>query len=247
MEKIKTSVKKYWNWRSKSFGYDTDKSVSLEGRWESVLRELVSGTSGRRALDIGTGTGQFAVYLARSGFDVTGIDISEEMISLARRHAMAHQLDIDFRTGDAEQPDFEDNTFDVVVSRNMLWTLPRPDKAIREWRRIMKPGGTLVVSDGLWMNTTWKRFHHLAFRVFRGIFRNGAMIPVRFFCTYANINKSLPFYEGLCFEDASRLLKTAAFNDIKSYDTSCFGENPYGAKNRTKKMAPPFFIAYARG
>jgi ubiquinone/menaquinone biosynthesis C-methylase UbiE len=246
MEKIKTSIKRYWNWRSKSYGHDSDKSIKIANKWESVLKKLVSGAPGRRALDIGTGTGQFAVYLARSGFAVTGIDLSENMISHARQNAITDKLDIDFQTGDAEKLEFEDNTFDVVVSRNLLWTLPEPDIALKEWRRVMKPGGTLVVSDGLWMNYTWNRIHYLALNLLKGMFRKGSMISVRFFSTYAGLQKSLPFYEGICFEKASMLLQTARFKDIKSYDTSCFGINPYGAKKRIKNTKPSFFIAYAR-
>ncbi len=149
MEKVKTSINKYWNWRSKSYGYDADKSIKIANRWESVLKELVSDAPGTRALDIGIGRGQFAFHLARLGFVVTAIDLSEKMISHARKSTIAHKLNIVFQTGDAEKFKFEDNIFDVVVSRNLLWTLPNPDKALNEWRRVLSPGGTLVVSDHL--------------------------------------------------------------------------------------------------
>lgn len=244
MEKIKTAIKKYWNWRSESFL--TDRAVTISKQWEIILKELVSGSPGRLALDIGTGRGHFAVYLARLGFFVTGIDLSENMISYARQNAACHNLDIDFQTGDAEELEFKDNTFDVVVSRNLLWTLPSPDKALKEWRRVLKPGGTLVVSDGFWMNYTWKSLHHLAFSLLKNKFGNGSMLSVRFYCCYAFLQKSLPFYEGICFEKASMLLQTARFKDIKSYDISCFGINPYGLKKRTKKREPSFFIVHAK-
>jgi ubiquinone/menaquinone biosynthesis C-methylase UbiE len=245
MDKIKASIKNYWNWRSRSYGCDADKSMAIEGRWESVLRELVSGAHGRRALDIGTGRGDFAIYLARSGFDVTGLDLSREMVSYARKRAVDHRLHINFRIGDAEKLSFSNSTFDVVVSRNLLWTLPHPDKALQEWRRVMKPGGTLVVSDGFWMNYTWKRIHHLAVNALKAMFGNGTMISLRFFYSYAGLQNSLPFYEGICFEKAGMLLQTARFKDIRSYDTSRFGMNPYGG-NKGRNVGPSFFIAYAK-
>ena len=246
MKKTKTSIKNYWNWRSKSFGCDIDKSAEVASGWEAILNDLVPGTSGKRALDVGTGTGQLALYLAGSGFVVTGIDLAENMISHAKQNAGRHKLDIDFQIGDAERLEFEDNTFDVVVSRNLLWTLPDPQKAIFEWRRVMKPGAILVISDGLWMNYTWKRVHCLALNLFKRMFANSSVISARFFLSYAGFYKSLPFYEGICFDEVSVLLQVACFKDIKSYDISNFGANPYGGSKQIKNKEPLFFIAHAR-
>lgn len=243
---VKTAIKKYWDWRSKGYGDDADKSIRVASRWEAILEELVSDARGRQALDIGTGRGQFAIYLARLGFAVTGIDLSDKMIFHASKNAIKHNLDIALQTGDAEKLEFDNNTFDVVVSRNLLWTLPSPDQALKEWQRVLKPGGTLVVSDGLWMNHTWKRIHHLAFKLLKGRFRKSSLISLRFFSSYVGLQKSLPFYEGICFEKMRILLQTACFKDIKSYDTSSFGINPYGGKNRLKRSGPSFFIAYAK-
>ncbi|MBW2109235.1 MAG: methyltransferase domain-containing protein [Deltaproteobacteria bacterium] len=246
MKRVKTSIQRYWDWRSATYGYDHDKSVGVARKWESILKELVTDSPGKLALDIGTGTGQVAVYLARSGFRTTGIDISESMIRRARQHALEHGLHIDFQPGDAERLEFKDNTFDVVVSRNLVWTLPCPDQALKEWRRVMKPGATLVVSDGAWMNYTWRRVHHLAFKVFREKLRNGSVISARFFVSYAGVQRSLPFYEGIRFEEASALLHEAHFRDIRAYDTASFGLNPYRAETTKSITAPSFFIAYAK-
>ena len=246
MEKIKNSIQKYWNWRSRSYCFDKDKSIKTAESWESVLKDLVPGDPGKNAIDIGTGRGQFAVYLARLGFCVTGIDLSENMISQAKKHAKKNTLAIDFKIQDAEELKFNDNTFDVVVSRNLLWTLPDPYKAVKEWRRILKPGGTLVISDGFWMNYTWRRLHCFVFNLAKNIFRNDSMISARFFLSYAAFQKHLPFYEGICFEDADTLLQTARFKEIKSHDTSCFATNPYLKKKRMNNIEPLFFIASAK-
>ena len=56
-------------------------------------------------------------------------------------------LAIDFRQMDAQALDFADDTFDVVLSRNLTWTLPEPEKAYAQWHRVLKPGGTLLNFD----------------------------------------------------------------------------------------------------
>lgn len=238
MDNIKNMIKKYWDWRSVSYGMDKDKSVLVCDEWQAVLRALAADGHNKRALDIGTGRGQFAFYLDRLGFDVAGIDISEKMIYHAREFAAKHQHDIDFCTGDAESLTFPDHSFDVVVSRNLLWTLPKPDKALSEWKRVMKPGGTLILSDGLWNNITWKDAYQAIAKLLRG-----NVISFRFFLTYAFLLNVLPFYRGICFEDASRLLEAAQFREIKAYDTSCFAVHPYNGNGHKKKN---FFIAYAK-
>jgi len=124
MERQKRSIQRYWDWRSLSYPFDADKSETLAEMWETLLAGLVSGAPGRRAIDMGTGTGQLATYLARSGFRVTGIDISERMIRKAREYADLCKLDIDFQLQDAENLLFKDSTFDVVVSRNLRGPCP---------------------------------------------------------------------------------------------------------------------------
>jgi ubiquinone/menaquinone biosynthesis C-methylase UbiE len=195
---------------------------------------------------MGTGTGQFAIYLARLGFRVTGIDLSERMLLKARERARRFDLDIDFQQQDAENLPFDDSTFDGVVSRNLLWTLPDPERALREWRRVLKPSGAIIASDGMWMNTTWKRVHHLAFKVLKGMFRNGSMISLRFFCAYAGLQKCIPFYEGICLDAAMSLFQTARFRDISSCDTSFFGTDPYINNGSRQGYDSGFFVVQAR-
>jgi len=244
MDKTKTSIKNYWDWRSTSFGHDADKSAAIADQWETIVHQVVKGAPGKRALDIGTGTGQFAVYLARGGFDVTGIDISAAMIAEARRYAADQRLQIDFITGDAESLDFADRTFDVVVSRNLLWTLPRPHQALMEWRRVLKPGGRLMLSDGFWENTTWRRVPRLFFKMLKNMGRNGSRISLRFFCTYAGLQRRLPLYEGVSLDEAVALLQSARFKSVMPYDTRRLKIHPYGAAS-PKRVFLPFFVASA--
>ncbi len=246
MDRQKQTIRKYWDWRSLTYPWDTDKCEGLVEKWEALLAHLLSGPAGRRALDAGTGPGEFAVYLARLGFRVTGIDISNQMVLKAREHAAHCGLHIDFQQEDAENLPFEESNFHVVVARNLLWTLPDPEKALGEWRRVLKPDGAIIVSDGMWMNTTWKRVPQLAFKILMGGFRNGSMISLRFFCAYAGLQKRLPFYEGICVNEVRTLFRTARFREIWSCDTLYFGTDPYENNGVSRKRDSGFFIVQAK-
>ena len=98
-------------------------------------------------LDVGTGTGFFAILLAEKGHRVEGIDLTPAMLEEARRLAKQRNLDITFREMDAQNLAYPDGTFDVVISRNLTWTLPDPERAYASWFRVLKPGGVLLNFD----------------------------------------------------------------------------------------------------
>lgn len=244
MDQLKRRIERYWNWRSASYELDQAKSIETVKDWESTIKALVAHVEGKdlRALDVGTGPGQLAFYLAKAGFKVTGLDISPGMIEQARQTAIREGLSCDFRTGDAEQLPFEDNAFDVIVTRNLVWTLPNPQAAIQEWHRVLKPGGRIIISDGYWRNITWSRIHHLLLKAVMGFFKTRSLISCRFFSSYAGLIGSLPLYEGVTQNQAGRLMHNAGFKQVLSWDIPRhFSKNPYGAGPDT---APPFFIVY---
>ncbi len=72
------------------------------------------------------------------------------MLDKARENALQNGFDIKFAKGDAAELPFEDNKFDIVVSRFVLWTLPNPEAALKEWSRVLKAGGKIVYIDGNW-------------------------------------------------------------------------------------------------
>jgi SAM-dependent methyltransferase len=102
--------------------------------------------SGQRVLDVGCGTGVVAVTAALLGARVTGLDLTPELLTRAREHAKAANLEIDWHEGDAEQLPFEDRQFDVVLSQFGHMFAPRPDVATAEMLRVLKPGGTIAFS-----------------------------------------------------------------------------------------------------
>ena len=103
-----------------------------------------------KILDVGTGTGFFANLLAQYHHEVEGIDLTASMIEQAKQSLtklQQHDYKINFQVMDAENLYFADNTFDVVISRNLTWTLPNPQKAYSEWYRVLKSQGILLNFD----------------------------------------------------------------------------------------------------
>ena len=81
------------------------------------------------------------------GHEVTGTDLTPDMIRYARELAEEEKADCQFLIMDGESLDFEDGTFDVVISRNLTWTLPDTARAYKEWLRVLKKGGILLNFD----------------------------------------------------------------------------------------------------
>ncbi len=100
--------------------------------------------AGQRVLDVGTGTGVVALTAARTGAQVTGLDLTPALLERARENAALAELSIDWREGDAEDLPFEDASFDVVVSQFGHMFAPRAEVAIAQMLRVLRPRGTLA-------------------------------------------------------------------------------------------------------
>ena len=146
---IEQRVKDYWTQRSHDFG--TVRKNELENemgqRWLYEIERFLPEGRSLNILDVGTGTGFFAILLAEKGHRVEGIDLTPAMLEEARTLAKQRNLDITFREMDAQNLAYPDDTFDVVISRNLTWTLPDPERAYASWFRVLKPGGVLLNFD----------------------------------------------------------------------------------------------------
>ena len=150
-DNIKEKVESYWTKRAESFFELRHDEIESEkaARWTKEIEKLLPKGQNLNILDVGCGTGYFEVILGRLGHKVTGIDLTEEMITKANEMIRIYGMDDKVKavTGDAENLDFADETFDVVITRNLTWTLPHPIDAYKEWMRVLKKGGVLINFD----------------------------------------------------------------------------------------------------
>ena len=102
--------------------------------------------AGQRVLDVACGTGVAALTAARVGATVTGLDLTPELLVRARENAQLSNLEVEWHEGDVEQLPFGDGAFDVVLSQYGHMFAPRPEVAVSEMLRVLKPGGTIAFS-----------------------------------------------------------------------------------------------------
>jgi ubiquinone/menaquinone biosynthesis C-methylase UbiE len=151
-ESVKELVRRHWEGRAATFDEGASHGLlSDEQRaaWIGRVREW-AGPDPVDALDVGCGTGFFALLLAGLGHRPVGVDLADAMLARAREKAAAAGLDVDFRSADAEHLPLADGSFDLVIERHVIWTLPDPPRALAEWARVLRPGGRLVLVEGDW-------------------------------------------------------------------------------------------------
>ena len=145
----KERIVNYWEKRSDSFLVQKRQELhsAMAERWMREIHAQLPEEKNLKILDVGCGAGFFSILLAKEGYQVTGIDLTPDMIKNARLLAEEEKVSCEFQVMDAENPEFPDETFDVVISRNLTWTLPHVQHAYQEWIRVLKKGGILLNFD----------------------------------------------------------------------------------------------------
>ena len=141
-------------------------SLGLHRHWKRRLLQLAAGQPGERALDLCCGTGDVALALARQGLEVAGLDFSEPMLAVAEKRLQAQSSKskfsrpVQFLRGDAQQIPFPDASFDLVTISYGLRNLADWEMGLREMRRVVRPGGRLLVLDfGKPDNAAWRALY----------------------------------------------------------------------------------------
>jgi SAM-dependent methyltransferase len=146
-----TSSREVWDAEAESFDEAPDHGLHdplVRDAWRSLVRSVVPPIPSRIA-DLGCGTGSLALLLAEDGHSVDGIDVSPEMVRRATAKAGTYP-GMTFTVGDAAAPDLPPATYDVVLCRHVLWTLPSPADVLALWVDLLVPDGRLVLVEGSW-------------------------------------------------------------------------------------------------
>lgn len=215
---LKDDIRDYWTRRSETFdqspGHEIFNEVERAG-WHALFRRHLKDGRGRSVLDLASGTGVISHLLHDIGFDVTGLDFSEAMLARARAKAHLRKAPIRFMLGDAEDTLEPEAHYDAVVTRHLVWTLVDPEAGFREWLRVLKPGGTLLVVDA---DTSPPR--RLSKRVIKaaadlvGRFTPPTPRPGMDAETHNRILSQVYFSQGAHAERIAELLSRTGFRDV---------------------------------
>lgn len=130
-----------------------DRQIAFYERvWFTGGREWIGARAHGRVLEVAVGTGRNLEFYASDAV-VTGLDLSPAMLAVAAARASRLDRDVRLHEGDAAHLPFDDATFDTVVCALSLCSIPDPRRAIGEMRRVLEPGGSLLLLDHV--GSTW--------------------------------------------------------------------------------------------
>ncbi len=205
-------------WTEGSNDYDSHVSHGIHSSeekeaWIAALGSVLPKEP-LHVLDVGCGTGAMGLLLAEMGHTVSGIDLSEGMMAVGREKARAANLSMTFQEGDAENPPFADETFDAVINRHLLWTLPHPVTALENWYRVLRPSGSLIVIDGLWDDGS--SISAMRRKLSMGIAKRVEEHPHGSHEYSAELRSTLPNIGGMPSEKVEELFKSIGLTDVRT-------------------------------
>lgn len=155
MARIRTLDDLRRHWDRYSIGYD--RTMVRSERWLfDDTRSWICGRARGRTLEVAIGTGLNLEHYPED-VELVGVDLSAGMLAGARRRVGELGIDVELRTGDAQDLDFDDDSFDSVVCTFSLCAVPDDAKAVDEMVRVLRPGGRLLLADHVIGSPWWLR------------------------------------------------------------------------------------------
>lgn len=148
---LKSLIQKRWVLSAEGYTAQVKDELKNEGSiWKRYIEGIVAPEPGISILEPCCGPGFLSIALSGKGRDITGVDECAAMLEGAKANAEKNRSFAKFIQGDCHRLPYPDESFDLVVARNSLWTLYNPAEAYREWVRILRPGGRLLIFDSNW-------------------------------------------------------------------------------------------------
>jgi ubiquinone/menaquinone biosynthesis C-methylase UbiE len=195
---LQKKIETFWQTANVRYNETIQRELSgiKKGIWSQLIEENRPPGERLEVLDIGTGPGFFPLLLSEMGHRVTAIDCTQSMLDMARENVEAAGFKVSFHRMDAHQLEFADDSFDLILTRNVTWLVHSPEAAYREWHRVLKLGGRLLIFDAnyyLWIyDSEWRQVFEkdhddavrAGFRKFdRATYEEGNRIGKELFCS----------------------------------------------------------------
>lgn len=217
---LRDEIRDYWSLRAKAFdqqpGHEIFSTEEADA-WRELFSQFLGAGDGRKVLDLACGTGVISHLLFDLDFNVTGIDWSDAMLAIAKEKSQKRGSSIRFLLGDAERTAEPDASYDVIVTRHLVWTLVDPEAAFAHWYRLLKPGGKLLIVDGDFVSQSVLQKLIKALNILGGYFgkESSSEQSEKMAQTHQSIISRVYFNQGAKSDAVAELLTNANFQNIR--------------------------------
>ncbi len=223
----KENIKFFWNERANTFDDSFGHGIHSEREnkaWKNLFNNI-SNNKESVVLDMGCGTAEISKILSGIYKKIYGLDFAPNMVKLAKDKVLQNSLtNVEIIEGDATNPIFDDNKFDIIFARHLLWTIPKPKETLNKWKNLLKKDGILIISDGNWQEKSLKKtFLTKLSNLIKTMTQKKDPedeFGNKFLNYYDDIYKKFDYPSGLKEEQTIEILKGLGFKNINSYDIS---------------------------
>jgi len=205
---------------------------------------LLGNVKGKKILDAGCGTGVYSKMLAEKGAKVTGIEISENMVEIAKEHCK--DLGVKFDKGSVDELPYEDDSFDIIVASLVIHYFVDPTEVFKEFHRVLKKDGILVFSTNHPVNSCIDEF--TKYKNKSAIIMSNYFERRKFYWSFHETEMKIPSYH-FTFEDLFDFISKNGFQIecIREARLSKDAEKILGKERYNKwKNIPTFIVLRCR-